>query len=89
MAPRAGLPDPPDEVVLPVHPEDASRYGWRIRPVVLLTRAASDGSSRPWVPPEGVAASGIEHVEDKSEVAGRDLGAVRPVQAPGARGEPQ
>ncbi len=30
-APRAGMPDPPEGVVLPVRPDDASRYGWRTR----------------------------------------------------------
>ncbi|MGH3870788.1 MAG: hypothetical protein ACRDSR_04610 [Pseudonocardiaceae bacterium] len=35
--PRAGMPDPPGGVVLPVGPDDASRYGWRIRPAVLRT----------------------------------------------------
>ncbi|MGH3778700.1 MAG: hypothetical protein ACRDRR_23685 [Pseudonocardiaceae bacterium] len=82
--------------MLPVRPDDASRYGWRTRLAVLRTPHRRWRFARPWVPPEGAATSGVQHVNNEGEPADRDPGAVRHgddrgrlLQVAGVPGEPQ
>lgn len=69
--------DPLDAAVLPSAPKTPAAIGGGLGRQRCSPRTASGGSARPWVPPEGIEASGVEHVEGKGEPAVRDLGAVR------------
>ncbi len=50
--------------MLPVRPEDASRYEWRTRPAVLRTPHRLWRFVPALVPPDGVETSGVEHVDN-------------------------